>query len=94
MAASVNDVPSPAQQAEHNGMRRLPWEDALYTAVSGLEQQLADCHRERAETLAALTLERKRVGEARRRLENWKLRQAAWTTERTELLERLHGKGF
>lgn len=90
----MSEIPEPSvPEPGHNGMITLPWETALFAAVANLEERLADCNRTRAEALAELSTERARVREARRRLENWKLRQNAWTSERTELLERLHRKG-
>lgn len=91
----MSDVPSPGRRSappaepSRNGPAQLPWESALYGAVAALEDRLAACNRAHAELRAELEIERARVRECRSRLENWKLRQAAWARERNELLERL-----
>lgn len=82
-------VPSARQ---NNVPRQMPWETALYDAVSKVEDRLAEARRLYAEQKAELMAERAKVREARRRLENWKLREAGWHAERAELLRRLGEK--
>lgn len=88
-----DETPSPAtrravqaQPAERNGLARLPWEGALFAAVSELEAQLVACRKENATLRARLSHAREW---ARKSNENWALRREAWHRERAELLARL-----
>lgn len=94
---SDGDVPSPApkrplqaQPANRNGLSALPWEGALYAAVSALEAQLDASRKENLQLRAQLAHAREWARKSNR---NWKLRQEAWHRERAELLARL-GKGL
>ena len=100
---SNDDVPSPAERpvqaepAERNGLSPLPWEGALYSAVSALEAQLVACRTENAELLLTVSQLNAKLSKARAwartTSENWKLRQQAWHRERDELLARLGDDG-
>lgn len=88
----MSDVPSPAgktAQPEHNGLAKMPWESALYEAVRALEHRAREAERERDEMALVNHKLRRDLALSRERLENWKLRQAAWRRERDELLRRI-----
>lgn len=95
----MSDVPSPAKRAvqaepaQRNGISNLPWEGALFAAMSALEAQLDACRKENAELLSANALLTARLYKGRvwaqTQTDNWKLRQQAWHRERAELLARL-----
>lgn len=90
------DVPSPARAvqtkpAERHGLSPLPWESALYSAVSALEAELLACRKENAELHADIAQLRARLAQARKVHANWLLRRDAWHRERAELLARLGG---
>lgn len=95
-----SNVPSPAGATADaaapspNGMQKLPWESALYAAVREREAEIEKLRRERAELLLANHRQREALRQARGRLENWKLRQAAWRRERAHLLAELRKKKF
>lgn len=85
-------TPSPARrQAEpsRNGMASPPWDQALLASVRNLERRVVEAETGRTEALDAAQHAQAKLRECRRRLENWKLRQQAWTEERSELLRRL-----
>lgn len=86
----MTDVPSPAGKPppSPNGSMRLPWEGALYSAVSALEKRAEEAERERDEMVLVNHKLRKDLYACRERLDNWKLRQEAWHRERAELLRR------
>jgi len=85
----------PPEPAQRNGLSALPWEGALYAAVSALEAQLHASRSENAELRRDISQLQARLTKARAWArtsnENWALRQRAWRTERAELLARLAG---
>jgi hypothetical protein len=94
---SNGDVPSPAarrpvqtEPAERNGLSTLPWDGALFAAVSALEAQLDTCRKENAQLRVQLSHAREW---ARKSNANWALRREAWHRERSELLARLDDDG-
>lgn len=89
-----DDVPSPAGQRRpaepsRDGLTGMPWESALYDAVRALERRVNAAEAERDKLVLEVHMLNQKVWDARRRLENWQLRQQAWHRERDELLRRL-----
>jgi len=86
-----DEIPSPAgarrpPEPSRDGLGGLPWESALYDAVRALEVRVVAAERERDELALSNSKLRRDLALCRERLENWRLRQAAWRRERDELL--------
>ena len=75
-----------------NGSREMgkpPWDVALLANVRALEARVTDAENERTQLLVDNHQLNQKLRQCRERLENWKLRQAAWHRERDELLQRI-----